>query len=244
MTKICESLASEQWYSTQTTAYMLLALGKFVGNHKQGDLKFAYNLNGNKQSVKTTSAVSQITLDFPSAGNGQISIVNQSQNTLFANVILDGIPLMGAETDESNDLSMSVRYLDMAGQAIDVGEMPQGTDFMAEVSVHHPGIRGDYKEMALTQIFPSGWEIRNLRMDNAASAKTMGVPTYQDIRDDRVHTYFDLGSNQQKTFRVLLYATYAGRFYLPGVHCGAMYNNKVSASHAGQWVVVAAGTEN
>ena len=34
--------------------------------------------------------------------------------------------------------------------------------------------------------------------------------TYQDIRDDRVYTYFDLAAGQTKSFRVMLTATYAG----------------------------------
>ncbi|MBK8291244.1 MAG: hypothetical protein IPK96_10190 [Flammeovirgaceae bacterium] len=54
-------------------------------------------------------------------------------------------------------------------------------------------------------------EINNLRLtDDEAAGITGDVPTYQDIRDDRVYTYFDLNANQRKTFKVLLTASYAG----------------------------------
>jgi uncharacterized protein YfaS (alpha-2-macroglobulin family) len=56
------------------------------------------------------------------------------------------------------------------------------------------------------------------------------VPTYQDIRDDRVYSYFDLGAGAIKTFKVLLNASYNGTYYLPGVNCEAMYDNSVSCS--------------
>ena len=109
---------------------------------------------------------------------------------------------------------------------------------MAQVEILHPGVRGEYKEMALTQIFPSGWEIHNTRMDAVSNVHTADVPTYQDIRDDRVYTYFDIPRNGKKTYRVLLNAAYLGKFYLPTVYCEAMYDNEINSRKAGKWVSV------
>ncbi|MDZ7648948.1 MAG: hypothetical protein U5K54_18245, partial [Cytophagales bacterium] len=67
---------------------------------------------------------------------------------------------------------------------------------------------------------------------------TGDVPTYQDIRDDRVHTYFDLNANQRKTFKVMLTASYAGSYYLPAVSGEAMYDNSVYARKKGKVVEV------
>jgi alpha-2-macroglobulin len=63
-------------------------------------------------------------------------------------------------------------------------------------------------------------------------------PTYQDIRDDRVYTYFDLYKNETKTFRVILNAAYNGKFYLPNVSCEAMYDNEINNTKPGKWVIV------
>lgn len=92
--------------------------------------------------------------------------------------------------------------------------------------------------MALHQIFPSGWEIRNTRMDLVETNKIADVPTYQDIRDDRVYLYFDIDKNKTKRFRVLLNASYLGKFYLPTVYCEAMYDNEINAKKGGKWVEV------
>jgi uncharacterized protein YfaS (alpha-2-macroglobulin family) len=87
-------------------------------------------------------------------------------------------------------------------------------------------------------VFPSGWEINNLRLDEAEAFVKSGSFQYQDIRDDRVFTYFDLPRNQTKTFRVLLTATYSGKYYLPAISCEAMYDRSIYARKKGQDVEV------
>ena len=106
------------------------------------------------------------------------------------------------------------------------------------MTVTNPGLRGQYKNMALNHIFPSGWEINNLRLDSAEDRLKADVPTYQDIRDDRVYTYFDLAAGQRKTFKVMLTASYAGSYYMPAVTCEAMYDHSIYARKKGQVVEV------
>ena len=61
---------------------------------------------------------------------------------------------------------------------------------------------------------------------------------YQDIRDDRVLTYFPMSPGQTKTFVVRLNASYAGRFYLPVVNAEAMYDARIHSRTPGRWVEV------
>ncbi|MEJ0056504.1 MAG: hypothetical protein WDN75_13145 [Bacteroidota bacterium] len=157
---------------------------------------------------------------------------------MFARIITEGVPARGEEVEASNNLSVSVTYADTDGGAIDPSSLEQGTEFVATVSVTNPGVRGGYKNLALNQIFPSGWEINNLRLDDAEDMLKNDSFTYQDIRDDRVYTYFDLNGSQRKTFKVMLTATYAGSFYLPAMSCEAMYDRSVYARTKGQVVQV------
>ncbi|MBV5350192.1 hypothetical protein JZU71_03320, partial [bacterium] len=62
--------------------------------------------------------------------------------------------------------------------------------------------------------------------------------TYQDIRYDRVYTYFDLGANQKVTYHVMLNASYTGRFFLPPTLSEAMYDASVHSIMPGKWVEV------
>ena len=158
---------------------------------------------------------------------------------LFARLILKGQPTVGAETASANDLEINVQYRDVQGNNLNPSAIAQGTDFIAVVKVKHPGKRPfPYREMALNQIFPSGWEIMNTRLDNVAQFKQVSPFDYQDIRDDRVNTFFDISEGQTHTYLVQLNAAYQGRFYLPATNCEAMYDESINARAAGQWVEV------
>ena len=126
----------------------------------------------------------------------------------------------------------------MKGKILDPLKLEQGTDFMAEVTLNNTGQIGNYKNLALTQIFPSGWEIINYRLNDTQSASVKEKPDYEDIRDDRVYTFFGLQSGASKKFVVLLNATYLGKYYLSGPYCEAMYDNRIGARKAGKWVEV------
>ncbi len=237
--ELAEKFGSQEWYSTQTTAFALLAIGKFLGEpDASGGVEFECSINGTKKEISTNTPIAQLNLPFDGEKGGNISLKNTSKRTLFINIQLDGIPLTNEIADEENDLKMFIRYLNMEGKKIDPTELEQGTDFMAEVQLVHPGIRMNYKEMALTQMFPSGWEIRNVRLDNIDPLKLKDKPRYQDIRDDRVYSYFDLDKRDSKTFVVMLNAAYLGKFFLPAVYCEAMYDNSIHATKAGKWVKV------
>ena len=82
--------------------------------------------------------------------------------------------------------------------------------------------------MALTQIFPSGWEIHVNRTDDM----------YQDFRDDRVYSYLNIRRGTSVTVTTRLTATYKGRFYRPSTICEAMYDERIGASVPGGWCEV------
>jgi len=63
-------------------------------------------------------------------------------------------------------------------------------------------------------------------------------PDYQDVRDDRVYSFFNIGYGNSQTYRVRLNAAYQGRYYLPTVSCKAMYDASVNARQPGMWVEV------
>jgi hypothetical protein len=75
-----------------------------------------------------------------------------------------------------------------------------------------------------------------MRLQGAGSPQP-GVE-YQDVRDDRVLTYFDLKQGETKTFKVSLTASYVGRYYLPAVSAEAMYDATINGRVQGQWVSV------
>jgi uncharacterized protein YfaS (alpha-2-macroglobulin family) len=161
-----------------------------------------------------------------------------AQSPLFVKLIKSGVPVEGTEIATQSNIKLNIEYLSPKGTKIDPTRLEQGTDFMAKVTVTNPGLRGHYEELALTQIFPSGWEIINTRLDDTDQYVKESASEYKDIRDDRVMTYFDLGARASKSFIVMLNASYQGKFYLPALEVGAMYDNTIKANTAGQWVEI------
>jgi uncharacterized protein YfaS (alpha-2-macroglobulin family) len=240
---IAENLSQDEWYSTQTTAYSLLAIGKFAGKSKVSDeFRFSYDL-GDGKVVNAGSSTPVMQINVPLSGTEKtLKVTNSGNGILFARLITTGQPLVGDNTATANNLKIEVNYMTPSGTKLNPAAIPQGTDFIAEVVVTNPGTRAyDLKEMALTQIFPSGWEITNARLYNFTEFANTNVPEYQDIRDDRVLTYFDIARNARQVYRVRLTAAYQGRYYLPTVGCAAMYDNTISASKPGMWVEVVNG---
>jgi uncharacterized protein YfaS (alpha-2-macroglobulin family) len=93
------------------------------------------------------------------------------------------------------------------------------------------------ENIALTQIVPSGFEIVNTRYTDFGNAAENNAD-YIDIRDDRANYYFSLKANETRRFRMVLNASYLGKYYLPGLQCEAMYDHSFIARTAGKWVEI------
>ncbi len=238
---IAAKLSQDDWYSTQTTAYALIAIAKYCGKNPSGaKIMATANINGKAIDVSTASYVKQVPISF-AGGSSNVVISNKGSNVLYVRLITQGQPIAGDSLKINNNpavLAMNVTYVSQNGSVIDINKLSQGTDFIAKVVITNPGKRGYYSQMALSQIFPSGWEILNARMFDGEGAFKSSSSTYQDIRDDRVYTYFNIAANQTHTYYVQLNASYLGRFFLPGTYCDAMYDNNISAGVNGKWVEV------
>ncbi|SEK93889.1 alpha-2-macroglobulin family protein [Parapedobacter koreensis] len=236
---VAAGLGDDSWYSTQTTAYALLAIGKFGGN-TQDKAAFAYVLNGNSTNVAMDTYLHRITLAGANPSN-QLRIQNNGGSKLYIRVVREGQLPAGDNppvTNNPNLLAMNVRYTNGKGEAINPVKLAQGTDFIAEVTIKNTGNMGTYEHMALAQIFPSGWEIINTRLSDTESALHSSPATYKDIRDDRVLTHFNVRPQETLTFRVLLNASYVGKYFMPAVSAEAMYDNRIQAVIPGNWVEV------
>ncbi|MBN2104864.1 hypothetical protein JW835_12560 [bacterium] len=237
--EISEALSDQKWMSTQTTAYALLALAKTIKLAPPGgsiDIIWSWN-NGRETRATSSKPILQIPLPLEQETEANLNIRNRGKGSLYPRIIMDGRPEPGQETEAEHGLKLSVDYSALDDKPLSIDHLKQGTDFIAEVTVTNTGHRGDYNEIALSHLIPSGWEIHNERMDPIIRRK-QSVFKYQDIRDDRIYTYFDLGHKKSKTFRILLTAAYLGEFYLPPVSCEAMYDATIYGRIQGRRIEV------
>lgn len=241
LNEVARGLSGATWYSTQTTAWSLIAIAAYCGRNPQGGGIHADFKSGKQsENVQTSAYLKSIPLAL--SGNQQeATIRNEGENSLFVRWIISGQPAPGADplpAINTERLKMNVHYTDLAGEPVDPLRLAQGTDFIAEVTLTNPGTWGDYENLALSQVFPSGWEIINTRLSGEGNVLLSSPFAYQDIRDDRVYTYFNLAGKASVTYHVMLNAAYPGRFYQPPVYCEAMYDAGVSTRTAGRWVEV------
>lgn len=235
---IAKDLSSNRWMSTQTTAYSLLAMGKMVIKNGGKDLKLNYTINGKSETVDTKNAIAQRSIPV-NDGTNQLHITNAKDNLVYVRVLNSGKLKLGEELAEQRGFTISTIYKDLQGNKLDVRTLQQGQDFVATVSISN--LTDDYvRDVALTQIFPSGWDIVNTRFTDFGDT-TVSQARYTDIRDDRVNFYFDMNAKGRygtKTFTVLLNASYLGTYYLPGTQAEAMYDNDYLVRNKGEWITV------
>ena len=233
---IAEELSSEKWHSTQSLAFSLMAMARFIGNDAQQPYGFSYRV-GTAEGVKAendspyySDALQGIALE-----GSELSLGNDSQRVLYAAVISEGAAPAGEEQESMQQLTLRVEYSDLAGNRLDIARLTQGSDLKVTLKVTNNS-RRKLDNLALSHIVPAGWEIHNARLTGE------GIPAteidHQDIRDDRIYSYFSIKEGETKTFTVLMNAAYLGRFYQPSIGVEAMYDATRHARIKGQWVEV------
>ncbi len=224
------------WMSTQSTAWSLYSVCDYA-RANAGGVQASWTVLGKTRKASGGKCIESAELPVDnSAKTLKVKIENAGQGNLYAVASVTGIPAASEEKAVSNRLKMTVSYVDESGNAVKVDTLSRGRTVFSVVTVTNPGAAA-VRDLALNHKFPSGWEIQNDRLYSQAVSYPAGV-SYQDIRDDRVYSFFDLGAGASVTVKTKLIATYPGRFYLPAVSCSAMYDASVSALVPGKWVEV------
>jgi uncharacterized protein YfaS (alpha-2-macroglobulin family) len=231
--EIAEAVSSDLWLSTNETAMMLLALSSYFGTGATEAYTFslAWDEKAPEKISSSLPVEKRTYADFPLEGRVLI-VVNDSAVPLFVNIYTKGIPPAGQEEPFARGISVRVTYRDMKMNPVDISNVGQGSDLLVDIVVENQSNR-ELENLALTCLVASGFQIKNPLF--SPDDKPIRYD-YQDVRDDRVYTYFRLQRGERKTFLVALNASYLGRFYQPGVLVEAMYDDSVQANTRGQWV--------
>jgi len=233
---ITKTLGSDLWLSTQETSFGLMALSAFYGSAeiKPFRFRFAWDAGPATEVSSSTPFDRREYESFPLKGR-TLTVTNTETAPLFVNIYRRGVPAAGVEEPSSEGLAIEVRTRDMKMNALAIDRVAQGLDLVAEVRVRNLTERR-LENLVLTHLVAAGFQIKNPRF----AAESGAAPTvdYQDIRDDRVYTYFGLGAGEERVFQVVMNASYRGRYYQPGLAVEAMYDAGLHANTKGQWVEI------
>jgi uncharacterized protein YfaS (alpha-2-macroglobulin family) len=222
-------LSGESWLSTQETAYALIAMAPHMAASAPESLSVEAEFAGERRNFSFQSPVAQRDLGAPGGSTGNYSVQNRSAAPLYARLSVKGLPPEGEEPALAEGLALSVTYGDMKGTLMDYRSLKQGEDMTIHVTLRnsspHP-----VPEIALIVPLPASWEIVNYRLGGESSAR--GIK-YQDIRDDRVMSYFDLARGESKTVSFRVNRSFGGEYYRPAIHGYAMYDESIRALYPG-----------
>lgn len=227
-------------FSTQERAQALITFCQFVGDLGKVEDTLTYDIQLSDELL-SDQQLAFAPHDYElSEGEmtESISVANKSDSDLYTTIAMTGQALRDETKKSEQDLSLMVTYSDEDGNSINPKSIQKGQDFKVSYTVVHPGLRGDYENMALTAILPSGWEILNQRMKQNSTLDQGDAYDYKDVRDDRVLIYFNLKKGSKKTFNFMFNATYEGKYWAAPVFCEAMYDASINAKETGYWAIV------
>ncbi len=238
---IARAISSNEWYSTQATAYSLMALTKYIAAVKADSPGISGRLV--TDSLHQELAISDVVGIVPlPAGEAVVYFENTSEVPLFVTLEWEGIPKRDDLAPVQQGLALRTGYFNAAGEPVDISRLRQGDSFYMVFRV----AQEDWEyidEVALVQILPAGWEIENPRLSTEglpdwAMEYFLGLEDYVDIRDDRIMWFFDKAPYYSYDFMVKINAVTVGKFYLPPTLLEAMYNNDYKVVTRGRIVEV------
>lgn len=224
------------WLSTQEGGAVLWAFASWLEDRGNGPAYEAQWRIGGGGWKTVSGSKGTVVVDVPSSADGMLEVRNAGKGALDVLFTRMGIDPPGTQPPPANGLSLSVEYLDADGRAVDPSSIQLGDDFRIQTTIVNETERY-LDNLALVQVFPGGWEIRNDRLEGAAGKESERVRRVE-FRDDRVFHYLALGSGKSTTITVGARAAYAGTFLRPGAFVSAMYDGSIQAAAPGGTAIV------
>lgn len=240
LNSLAKSLQDERWLGTQDIATSLLALSTLDSSDSKA---VRFILNGKEHSITKPSTFK--------LGKGTESL--QALDTLYVSLASTGVPSASplALPASSQNLALQREFFKIDDNgvrvSIDPATLKKGDEFYIALTLSNLGAK-PVRNLALTQIIPSGWEIQNTRITNDDEQGSQASPdrafmqannraSYVDIGRDRVSFFFDdwldYGSSATtyNTHQVFIKctATLAGEYIVSQALAEAMYDGEFFA---------------
>jgi uncharacterized protein YfaS (alpha-2-macroglobulin family) len=235
---ISAALSASAWLSTQESAYALIAATPVLQNAAKTPLSVTVTLNNRTENITFDTAAAIV--DMGAVGGisleegAAFKIKNNSAVPVYARASVKGTPTEGEESARSQGLGLTVDYRSLKGAVVDPDKLAIGDDMEIRVAVRNLSYERAVPETALVHIIPSGWEIVNTRLGGGSNESSPGRSVdYQDIRDDRVMSYFDLPKGGSNTVSFVVNRAYQGKFFRPAIRAYAMYDESIYAVSPG-----------
>jgi len=212
-------LSSDDWLSTQETAFALVSLSKLL--EANGGKEMDITMNG--ENLKTAKPILKRNIELDENGDAKIKLNNNVDSKLYVRLTQSGKPALGDSFAQRKNLNLRISYENANGETIDISNIKQGSEINAVISIGNLS-QTDLENIALQYHLPSGWEIIDTSFTEYNS-NAYTEANYVDIRDSELRFYLHLSAKQSKTFKVKMNASYLGEYFLPGSQAETMYSD-------------------
>ena len=249
-TRVAEALTGQPhwYYNTQELVWGVTGLGKWVSGlgakaAAAGTLtadgqtiapRAAKHRTADKAwSVIRASEYKQLTLDVPAQAAGAWLLVSS-----------EGVRAGNDYKVGGNGMSISRSYKDLAGGDVDpaAGQLKLGDLVFVEIDVSNTS-GAAIQNIAVVDRLPAGFEVENPRLGRSTKADWIKddeqwATEFMNLRDDRLEAFGALPPHTSKKIIYTVRAVTSGKFTIPPVEAGAMYDPTLWAREKGGTAVV------
>ncbi|MCB2204014.1 hypothetical protein KQI65_04640 [bacterium] len=230
---------ADRMYSTQETAFVMLALGKAARRSASTDISVGVYVDGKKRASYDGRSIA---LGDDELGKGSVVLKASGSGEVYYFWSAEGVKLRGDIVEEDANMQVRRNYYDyQTRQRVAPSQFRQGQLLVCEIALSGEGRSVD--NVAVTDMLPAGCEIENTRLRASTSLKwdvkdALKVE-YLDIRDDRLILFTSLDGERTRRYAYLVRVVNAGRFALPPIGAEAMYDPGIHSYHGADRVSAA-----
>ena len=238
LSTITDDLRFGYWYTTQSTAWALMAIGKYFRNQELPDYAGKLLIDGKEYK---SFGVENLDIKKLDLGNKDIDISIDGKGACYYYWQASGVSTDRTISEYDDRLKIRREYFDNDGNPVHIDTLKLGDQVVAKISAN--ALDKNLENVVMADLLPACMQIENPRLATSGSVAWIkdkqSSPAYMDIRDDRLLLFADLYQGTQFTYYYSLRVISAGEFTVPPVAAECMYDPTIkSAGSSGKMVVI------
>lgn len=237
---LLESLRNDSWYSTQSNAYALMALGMFFKDKETGNFTGTVSIDGGEFFPIDTAS---FRLDRKTLAGTRVTITIEGNGNCYYSWQASGVSSDNVAEEFDRGIIVRRDYYTEDGQPLGTNNVVLGDRLLCRVTAQSQDKA--LSNVVINDLIPAGFAIENPRLKTTPSLawipRSNHPIAYQDIRDDRLLLFTDLGPERDRRleFYYSLRAVSAGEFVVPPIAAECMYNPLIAgAASSGRMTIV------
>ncbi|UCC80883.1 MAG: alpha-2-macroglobulin family protein [Candidatus Zixiibacteriota bacterium] len=234
MDALTEDLTINRWYTTQGTAWGLMAIGKYLRSQEIPNYDGTITINGKRYK---NFGVEQSKFKDSALADGQIEISINGTGNCYYYWQASGVPSTGLIEEYDKRLKTRREYLTDDKKPLNLNRLNLGDQIIVKLTAE--ALDKDLENVIINDLLPTCLEVENPRLETSGRGNRKGPRSsavdYMDIRDDRLLLFTSLQKGRSFDYYYMARVIAAGGFLVPPVSGECMYDPTIrSAGSSGR----------